>query len=69
VRPLVFDRLQPRIKRVAERALVVHRGREVACLDRALSNAMLFVRGLSLLLRSERPDVDADALLADPRTP
>jgi hypothetical protein len=55
VRALVCDRAQPRIERVAERPLVVHGGWEVARLGCALRDAMLFVRGLGLLLRSERP--------------
>ncbi|MBV8757258.1 MAG: hypothetical protein JO257_08295 [Deltaproteobacteria bacterium] len=45
MRALVLDRLEPRVERVTERARVVHGGREVARLDRALRDAMLFVRG------------------------
>jgi hypothetical protein len=69
VRALILDRAEPRIERVAERALVIHSGREVTRLDRALRDAMLFVRGLGFLLRSKRSDIDADALLADPCPP
>ena len=62
MRPLVLDRAQPGVQRVAERARVVQGRRWVARPDPALRDAVLLVRVLGVALRSERPDVDPDAL-------